>query len=52
MTKLCIFVGSTVLSSLGWSLGAVFGIWAAFGLSGLGAFAGIYLGWKFAQRFE
>jgi len=51
MNKLCIFIGMTVLSWLGWWLGAKIGIMTAFILSSIGAFAGIYLGWKINQNY-
>lgn len=54
MTKLCIFAGSTIVSYVGWYLGEMIGLdftWC-FVLSGVGAIAGVYVGWKFAQRFD
>lgn len=46
MSKLCIFVGMTVLGSVGWWLGAKIGIMTGFLLSGLGSMLGVYLGWR------
>ncbi|HWA10981.1 MAG TPA: hypothetical protein VG838_16185 [Opitutaceae bacterium] len=54
MTKLCIFVGTTTASYAGWALGDVlgFGFFGSFLLSGAGSVAGVYFGWKLAQRIE
>ncbi len=52
MIKLCIFTGATVGSYVGWFLGMKFGIWTAYFISGFGSMAGVYAGWKFAQRFR
>lgn len=46
MNKLCIFIGMTVFSSLGWWLGAHIGIMTAFLLSGIGSMVGVYVGWR------
>lgn len=53
MTKLCIFVGTTVGGYAFWALadtvlGLGFG-WA-FVLSGIGSMVGVYAGWKLAQK--
>ena len=40
-----------VLSSVGWSIGAKFGMTSAFILSSVGTFAGIYIGWKIARDY-
>ena len=54
MNKLCIFAGTLVGSYGGWyaaeALGLGFG-WC-YAISGLGSIIGVYLGWKFARRFE
>ena len=52
MNKLCIIVGSAVLSYAGWMLGDPLGFWWAFFLSSAGAIVGVYVGWKIARRFE
>ena len=52
MTKLLIFAGMTIGGYVGGALGAVLGLgfsWE-FVLSGVGSVAGVYYGWKFAQR--
>lgn len=53
MTKLCIFVGTTVGGYAGWALGEAlgFGFGGAFLLSGVVSLAGVYAGWKIARRF-
>ena len=54
MTKLLIFAGMTIGSYVGWALGAVLGFdffWD-FVLSGVVSVAGVYYGWKFAQRLN
>jgi len=51
MSKLCIFIGMTVLGWLGWWLGAYFGFIAGFALSGIGSIAGIYAGWRIARDY-
>lgn len=54
MTKLCIFVGTTLGGYAGWALGESLGLgfgWA-FVLSGLGSLAGVYAGWKLARKLE
>jgi uncharacterized membrane protein YfcA len=54
MNKLCIFVGTTVGSYAFWYAGELLGleILGCFLLSGLGSIAGVFAGWKFAQRFD
>jgi hypothetical protein len=52
MTKLCIFVGTTLGGYAGWALGEALGLgfgWA-FVLSGVGSIVGVYAGWKLAQK--
>ena len=51
VNKLCIFVGTTVFSTIGWYLGDPFGFFTAFVLSGIGSIFGVYVGWKAAQKF-
>lgn len=52
MTKLCIFVGTTIGGYAGWGIGDAlgFGFGWAFVLSGVGSMAGVYAGWKLAQK--
>ncbi len=54
MTKLCIFVGTTLGGYAGWAiadaLGWDFGV--AFLVSGVGSLVGVYAGWKLARRLE
>jgi uncharacterized membrane protein YfcA len=54
VTKLCIFVGTTVGSYGFWALGDAlgFGFGWSFVLSGIGSIVGVYAGWKLAQRLE
>ncbi len=52
MMKLCIFVGTTVGSYVGWAAAEAVGLgfgWA-FVLSGVGSVAGVYAGWKVARK--
>ena len=51
MSKLCIFVGMTVLGSAGWWLGEKAGFVASFLLSGVGSILGVYLGWRFWRDY-
>jgi hypothetical protein len=51
MSKLCIFVGMTVLGWAGWWLGARAGLIAGFLLSGVGSMLGVYLGWRFWRDY-
>jgi uncharacterized membrane protein SpoIIM required for sporulation len=46
MNKLCIFIGITVFSWIGWWAGAYIGIMTAFILSGVGSVLGVYIGWR------
>ncbi|MBI4623480.1 MAG: hypothetical protein HY736_09725 [Verrucomicrobia bacterium] len=52
MTKLCILVGTTVGGYGGWAIGDALdlGFGWAFVLSGVGSVAGVYAGWKLAQK--
>lgn len=52
MNRLCTFGGAFIGSYAGWILGLQFGFGTAIVLSGLAALAGVYLGWKLAQRFR
>jgi hypothetical protein len=54
MTKLCIFVGTTLGGYAGWALadGLGLGFGWAFVVSGIGSIAGVYAGWKLAQKLE
>lgn len=53
MTKLCIFVGMTIVSTIFWYLGELVGFefFGCFMLSGVGSIVGVWVGWKVAQRF-
>lgn len=51
MNKLCIFVGLTIGSYVGWWGGAHWGIMYAFILSSIGSLAGVYLGWRINRQF-
>ena len=54
MTKLFIFAGTTIGGYVGWALGDFLGfgfVWN-FVLSGVGSVAGVYYGWKFAQKLD
>jgi hypothetical protein len=54
MTKLCIFVGTTIGGYAGWYVGdkAGFGFGWAFVLSGIGSIVGVWAGWKLARKLE
>ncbi len=54
MTKLCIFLGTTVGGYGFWFIGDLCGLgfFANFFLSGLGSVVGVWAGWKLAQKFE
>jgi hypothetical protein len=56
MTKLCIFVGTTVFGILGSVLAGALGMdtfsLGSFLLGGVGSIVGVYVGWKVAQRFN
>ena len=52
MMKLCIFVGMMAGSYAGYWAGNYIGPWTAFFVSGAGALAGVYAGWKVARRWE
>lgn len=42
---------SAILSYVGWTLGAPLGFFWSFGISGVAALLGVYLGWKTASHF-
>jgi hypothetical protein len=54
MTKLCIFVGTSVVGTVAWYSGEWVGFefFGCFLLSGVGSVAGVWLGWKIGRRFE
>ena len=52
MTKLFVFIGSTIGGYAGWAIGAPVGVMTAFMLSVVGTGAGIYAGRRVAQRLE
>ena len=52
MNKLCTFGGATLGSYAGWFLGMRFGLGTAIVLSCVAALAGVYAGWKLAQRLR
>jgi hypothetical protein len=56
MTKLCIFAGTTIFGIGGSLLATAFGMdtlsLGSFLLSGVGSVVGVYVGWKFAQKFS
>lgn len=54
MMKLCILLGTTIGSYLGWALGDKMGLgfFGSFIVSGIGSVVGVYGGWKLAKRIE
>jgi hypothetical protein len=50
--KLFKFVGATIVSGIGWWLGAMVGIMTAVILSAIGTGFGIYWGGKVADHYE
>lgn len=52
MNRLCIFVGMTVMSYVGWYAGEAVGFdfFGSFMVSGVFSIVGVWLGWRFAQR--
>jgi hypothetical protein len=54
MTRLCIFVGTTIGGYAFWFLGDAAGLdfFGAFLLSGLGSVLGVWAGWKIAKKLE
>ena len=51
MSKLIIFVVSSVLGAVGWWLGNFINMDLAFLLSTVGSLAGVYYGWKWGREF-
>lgn len=51
MGKLCIFIGLTVFSSIGWWLGSKVGFMTGYLLSGLGSMIGVYVGWRINREY-
>jgi hypothetical protein len=51
MKKLCIFIGMTVFSSVGWWIGDKVGFMTAFVLSGIGGMVGVYIGWRINRDY-
>ncbi len=51
MNKLCILIGMTLLSAVGWWIGDHVGLMTAFMLSGIGSLAGVYLGWRINRDY-
>lgn len=54
VNKLCIFVGTTIGSYVGWWAGEQFGFdfFGNFMLSGVGSILGVYAGWKLARKLS
>jgi hypothetical protein len=52
VTKLCIFVGTTVCGYAAGFLVSEFGLMTEIIVSGIGSIVGVYLGWKVGQRIE
>ena len=46
MNKLCILIGMTAGSWVGWWLGARVDLLTGFILSGVGSLVGVYMGWR------
>ena len=51
MRKIFSFIGTTVLGSIGWSLGAYIGICTAIVLSCIGSGFGMYWGYKLFDQW-
>ncbi|HEY3298956.1 MAG TPA: hypothetical protein VGK34_09900 [Armatimonadota bacterium] len=51
MRNLCIFLTVTILSWVGWGLGARFGMMTAFTLSSIGSLVGVYVGWRIHRDY-
>lgn len=51
MKKLCIVIGMTVFSSVGWWLGSKVGVMTAFWLSGIVSMLGVYVGWRINRDY-
>ena len=52
MNKLCTYGGAILGSYAGWLLGMRFGLGTAIVLSSVASLAGVYAGWKLAQRLR
>lgn len=54
LNGLCIFAGMTVFSYAGWMLGDKLGFefFGCFLFSCVGTIAGVFAGWKIAQRYK
>jgi len=54
MDKLCTLGGATIAGYAGWYLGALLGLefFGCFVVSGLASVAGVWLGWRLAQRLK
>lgn len=52
MKKLLVAIVSTVVSTIGWAIGAKFGIMTAFMLGMVGLGLGIYAGARLAERWQ
>jgi len=54
LSKLCIFVGTTILGYGFWAAGELLGLefLGCFLLSGVGSIAGVWLGWRVAEHFK
>ena len=51
VNKLCIFVGMTVFSLIGWWLGEQVSFTMAFVLSSVGSLLGVYIGWRINRDY-
>ena len=51
MKKLVMLLSITLLSSVGWALGAHVGFGTAWLLSGLGSIVGVYVGWRVNREY-
>lgn len=51
MKKLVMLISITVLSTIGWELGARVGFGTAWLLSGIGSIAGVYVAWRINQAY-
>ena len=49
--KTLIFVGVNIGGFLGWAAGEPWGMTAAFAISAVGSFLGVYAGWWLARRY-
>jgi len=54
MNKLCIFGGTMILGYVGWALGEMLGFefFGCFLVSSVGSIAGVFVGWKIAERYK